>query len=780
MTLITGQVSDVGMNDASGVLYARAAEFRGDGQVVVTTAPATFAVTDGEVSAEVAPGPTIITLNVGPTRKDWFVNVPESNVGLGDLIATYMEYKPAVVSAAIAARDAARDAAVRAESAQDAAEGSASDAAGSVSAAGVSESNAAQSASDAAGSASAAAGSASAAAGSAATASQGAQVITDNLVAIEAAPGHAQAAQVARQGAEDARDAAAGSASAASGSASDSAQSATVASGSASDAAGSASAAAGSAGNAASSASAAEGSASDAADAVVDARAARDAAEGHASSAADSASAAAGSATDADVHAGRAETAAAQAVVRYMGADEARVAAETAASTAEDHRAHVDSIRDTLDEAAQSNVAPYLTQTALNATYGTKAEVQEVADAVEAVPAPPKNTGVLGGLSLLADSTGRGTWDGDSEPPIGGTTTKVEAMTWFTWATRLSRGRLSRGVNASVIGDTLAMMQARVQADVINHPRAVGTAVIVCSGYNDAFFRVPTETYMAQYAAIHQALDGAQMEMIACTPLPTANGADINARLADYSDAIRAYAKKHGLFLLDLRALTIHTDGGLIPSVAQGGDGVHPRQAGHFELGKLVHSALRKRLPKFGPHPVTLWGARGNLTTNRTFEGTPDAAGRPPGIFAYGASSAAVVPSVVPGGGLIEGNWFRMTLTASEQQINFATRITPVAGKVEVGDRIAIAGIAAVSGGVRFSVTPVWGGAPFEESAIRTVNVSFGAVPFYAEFTVPPTLNATNLDITIQTGKAGTVSTGVIDIAQLSVYNLTKNPMLGV
>ena len=64
-----------------------------------------------------------------------------------------------------------------------------------------------------------------------------------------------------------------------------------------------------------------------------------------------------------------------------MGADEARVAAETAASTAEDHRAHVDSIRDTLDEAAQSNVAPYLTQTALNATYGTKAELATKADA---------------------------------------------------------------------------------------------------------------------------------------------------------------------------------------------------------------------------------------------------------------------------------------------------------------------------------------------------------------------------------------------------------------
>lgn len=110
LTLITGQVSDVGMNDASGLFYARAAEFRGDGAVVVTPAPATFTVKDGAVSANIAPGPTVITLHVGPVRKDWFVNVPEADIGLGDLIATYTTYEPAVVSAAIAARDAAIEA----------------------------------------------------------------------------------------------------------------------------------------------------------------------------------------------------------------------------------------------------------------------------------------------------------------------------------------------------------------------------------------------------------------------------------------------------------------------------------------------------------------------------------------------------------------------------------------------------------------------------------------------------------------------------------------------
>ena len=102
-----------------------------------------------------------------------------------------------------------------------------------------------------------------------------------------------------------------------------------------------------------------------------------------------------------------------------MGADEARVAAETAASTAEDHRAHVDSIRDTLDEAAQSNVAPYLTQTALNATYqprgdyalvddvaGLTADKLDKAEAADIYATPSQVAGIVDPLvpPLVADA----------------------------------------------------------------------------------------------------------------------------------------------------------------------------------------------------------------------------------------------------------------------------------------------------------------------------------------------------------------------------------------
>ena len=252
MTNISGFVTDVGMVGAHGRLIVQAVEFYGDGEEVVVPSPVTFPISSGVVSANVSPGAARLTIHVGSSRRDWFVNIPESDIGLGDLIEAFTEYEPPVVSAAIAARDAA-------ERARDEAVAAAGD--------------------------------------------------VDSAIA-GAADAVVAAVEADRVAAEAAAGAAAGSASAAGVSAGEASAAAMAAAGSASEAAGSASAAAGSAGDAASSASAAEGSASDAAGAVVDARAARDAAEGHASSAAGSASDAAGSAADADGHAGRAEAAA--------------------------------------------------------------------------------------------------------------------------------------------------------------------------------------------------------------------------------------------------------------------------------------------------------------------------------------------------------------------------------------------------------------------------------------------------------------------------------------
>ena len=218
MTNISGFVTDVGMVGSHGRLIVQAVEFYGDGEEVVVPSPVSFPIAAGVVSANVSPGAARLTIHVGSSRRDWFVNVPESDIGLGDLIETFTEYEPPVVSAAIAARDAAERARDEAVAAAGDVDSAIAGAAGAVVAAVESDRVAAESAAGAAASSASAAGvsagDASAAAGAAARSASDAdgarnevRWVRDNeiLPARDAAAGSATAAQTARTGAETAR-----------------------------------------------------------------------------------------------------------------------------------------------------------------------------------------------------------------------------------------------------------------------------------------------------------------------------------------------------------------------------------------------------------------------------------------------------------------------------------------------------------------------------------------------------------------------------------------------
>ncbi|MFI8590101.1 hypothetical protein [Dietzia maris] len=107
-------------------------------------------------------------------------------------------------------------------------------------------------------------------------------------------------------------------------------------------------------------------------------------------------------------------------------AQAAKSDAEGAASVAEGHRTHVDAIRDLLDEAAQTNVAPYLTDTALKATYGTKPELAEKIDTTVAESRYALKSDIPTGLSVAAhgddaafprpDTDSSVIWAGSVEP----------------------------------------------------------------------------------------------------------------------------------------------------------------------------------------------------------------------------------------------------------------------------------------------------------------------------------------------------------------------------
>lgn len=231
MTVVSGNVTDVGLSASSGSLVVQSVEFVGLGDDVVVPSPVSFPISDGVVEADLLPGPARLTIHVGSSRKDWYVVIPGSPVGLGTLIESFSEYEPPVVADAIEARNAAQASAL-------AAAGSATAAASSASGAATSRDHAVLYAS-----------AANASMNGAATSAMEANGYR------QAAAGSAYSSEVARAGAVEAKDAAVVARTAAAGSA-------TTAGGSATAAAGSASTASTKAGEASASATAASGSAS--------------------------------------------------------------------------------------------------------------------------------------------------------------------------------------------------------------------------------------------------------------------------------------------------------------------------------------------------------------------------------------------------------------------------------------------------------------------------------------------------------------------------------------
>lgn len=118
MTLVTGTVQDLGYDGMEGTLWARPARFRSDGQVVLAPERKPYKITGGVVSADLAPGPAVLELQVGSHARDTFeVVIPEAAISLADLLDTVFPWEPAQVSLFVAEREAAELAKAKAEAA---------------------------------------------------------------------------------------------------------------------------------------------------------------------------------------------------------------------------------------------------------------------------------------------------------------------------------------------------------------------------------------------------------------------------------------------------------------------------------------------------------------------------------------------------------------------------------------------------------------------------------------------------------------------------------------
>lgn len=116
MTLIEGSVEDVGMTPMTGVLTVRTARFRPSGEVLYAPEAIPFPIVNGQVTAELAPGPAVLTVKVGSHAQDRFeVVIPDQvSITLADLIETVFSWEPEQINKFITERKASEAAATAA------------------------------------------------------------------------------------------------------------------------------------------------------------------------------------------------------------------------------------------------------------------------------------------------------------------------------------------------------------------------------------------------------------------------------------------------------------------------------------------------------------------------------------------------------------------------------------------------------------------------------------------------------------------------------------------
>lgn len=89
MTVVSGPVVDVSGEPLDGVLWARTSVFRTDGTQVLAPQRVPYPIANGDVTADLAPGPAILSLQFdGRPPHRATVTIPDHDTTLADLLGT--------------------------------------------------------------------------------------------------------------------------------------------------------------------------------------------------------------------------------------------------------------------------------------------------------------------------------------------------------------------------------------------------------------------------------------------------------------------------------------------------------------------------------------------------------------------------------------------------------------------------------------------------------------------------------------------------------------------
>ncbi|WP_374322812.1 SGNH/GDSL hydrolase family protein [Brevundimonas sp.] len=174
----------------------------------------------------------------------------------------------------------------------------------------------------------------------------------------------------------------------------------------------------------------------------------------------------------------------------------------------------------------------------------------------------------------IGDSTMRGTYGGDAEPGVNGSTLIAAGDSWISHMCFSTRQKITRVANAGHIGATVADELSRFDDYVVSRKPQT---VLISGGTNDV--ALSPQTTPAAFRGTIEAMivkaRSAGITPVLVTPLPSANS-PLYSILTAYNAELLALADKHNLLYLDLYNFARDpATGGL--KAEYSGDGVHPR-----------------------------------------------------------------------------------------------------------------------------------------------------------------------------------------------------------
>lgn len=342
-------------------------------------------------------------------------------------------------------------------------------------------------------------------------------------------------------------------------------------------------------------------------------------------------------------------------------------------------------------------------------------------------------------------------------------TNGVVGESWFEFLCLLSMGRLRRVRNASVSGNTTAMMLSRLQADVIDYRPDI---CFIHGGTNDAGLSISISTTMANIDAMVIALLSAGIEPVLCLLPPRSSNQIatelINIRLIDY-------ASRNRVRLIAPWRMMSNSSGAWLSSTYSV-DGLHPTiYANHAAATDVLSQLSLSDVYPFLPRNNT--DTNGVIASNTLFATDTNADGLPDSWIKYGAT---VTPSLVAGTGDVVGNWLNLAFSGITGA-GIVERSLSVGSGYSVGDTIAIIGrvksngLAAGTASANVKVNFINGGRNVQPLNLKGIDVSDGI--FYQETTVP--VGTTQINIDLISGNYPTTGTGDWSVSQMQIYNLT-------